>query len=140
MFEHHSPPPISRWRFIGRFVRSVLMGLAIIFGSLLLGMWGYIHYEKMSQTDAFLNASMLLSGMGPMNEPKAEAGKLFAGWYALYSGFVMILASGVVFAPLIHRMLHRFHSPHAHHVLPLRATVAVLSSNVPPGSSKVDPE
>lgn len=79
-------------------------------------MLGYRQFEGMNWTDAFLNAWMLLSGMGPIGSPATENGKLFAGMYALYSGFIVILASGIVFAPLVHRMLHRFHIPkhHAH--------------------------
>ncbi len=115
MFEHHTQPLLSRLRFLGRFIRSVALGVAIIFGSLGIGMGGYYYFERMTWTDAFLNASMLLSGMGPIGSPTTEAGKLFAGFYALYSGFVVILASGIVFAPLVHRMLHRFHV-HRHHL------------------------
>jgi hypothetical protein len=109
MFEHHTDPLLSRVKFLLRFARNFLASLAIIVGSLFIGMAGYRHYESMSWTDAFLNASMLLSGMGPIGAPASEGGKVFAGLYALYSGFVVILASGIVLAPLVHRMLHRFH-------------------------------
>lgn len=114
MFENQSQPLMTRLQFVLRFLRSAAIGSAIIFGSLFLGMLGYRQFEGMNWTDAFLNASMLLSGMGPISAPATENGKLFAGMYALYSGFVVILASGIVFAPLVHRMLHRFHIPKHH--------------------------
>jgi len=63
----------------------------------------------MGFVDAFANAAMILSGMGPLEPLKSTAGKMFAGLYALYSGLVLVLASGVVLAPIVHRMLHRFH-------------------------------
>jgi hypothetical protein len=72
-------------------------------------MAGYAAFEGMSAVDAFVNASMILSGMGPLDAPKTVGGKLFAGSYALYSGLVLVLAAGLVLAPLVHRMLHRFH-------------------------------
>jgi hypothetical protein len=108
-FEHFSDPLSSQVKFLLRLTRNFLAGTAIIIISLFLGMIGYRYYEGMSWTDAYLNASMLLSGMGPIGSPVTEAGKLFAGTYALYSGFVVILASGIVLAPVIHRFLHRFH-------------------------------
>lgn len=109
MFEHFSEPLLSRVRFLFRFTRNFLAALAIVAGSLLLGMAGYRYFDPMSWTDAYLNATMILSGMGPIGTPRTDAGKLFAGTYALYSGFIVILASGIVVAPIIHRMLHRFH-------------------------------
>jgi hypothetical protein len=77
--------------------------------SLAVGMVGYGVTESLSPLDAFLNASMILSGMGPLHDPKTDAGKLFAGIYALYSGFAVLVIAGVTFAPAIHRVLHRFH-------------------------------
>lgn len=110
MLEHSSEPLPPRWKFLLRLVRSFLAGIAIIAGSLFVGMAGYRYFDSpLSWVDAFLNASMLLSGMGPVGTPKTDAGKLFAGAYALYSGFVVIVASGIVLAPVLHRVLHRFH-------------------------------
>jgi hypothetical protein len=77
--------------------------------SLGLGMAGYHHFEKMPWLDAFLNASMLLAGMGPVSALQTEAGKLFAGFYALFSGLALVAAVGIIFAPVIHRFLHKFH-------------------------------
>ena len=72
-------------------------------------MLGYHLAEGMDWVDSFVNAAMILSGMGPIGELKSTGGKVFAGCYALYSGLVLVLASGVVLAPVVHRMLHRFH-------------------------------
>jgi hypothetical protein len=77
--------------------------------SLGLGIMGYRWYEQLSWTDAFLNAAMLLGGMGPVNAPQTEGGKIFAGLYALFAGLVLLVAAGVVITPVIHRLLHRFH-------------------------------
>jgi hypothetical protein len=122
MFEHFSDPLLSRVKFLLRFARNFMAALALILGSLFLGMLGYRHFDPMSWTDAFLNASMILSGMGPVGSPTTDAGKIFAGTYALYSGFVVILASGLVLAPLLHRMLHRFHLSGEHRKKPMRPT------------------
>ena len=77
--------------------------------SLAGGMVGYMILEGLPAMDAFLNASMLLGGMGPVNTPKTEAGKLFAGCYALYAGLVFIVTAALIFTPIIHRILHQFH-------------------------------
>jgi hypothetical protein len=74
-----------------------------------IGMAGYARFEKLAWVDAFLNASMLLGGMGPVESPQTTAGKIFAGLYALYSGLVFLVAVSIVFAPVIHRVMHRFH-------------------------------
>jgi hypothetical protein len=72
-------------------------------------MAGYVHFERMGWLDGFLNASMLLGGMGPVNTPVTEGGKLFAGCYALYAGLVFIVTAGLLFSPIAHRILHVFH-------------------------------
>ena len=81
----------------------------MVLGSLALGMAGYAHFEKLPWLDAFVNAAMLLGGMGPVNPPKEDDGKLFAGLYALYSGLVFLIVTGIVLAPVVHRILHHFH-------------------------------
>ena len=81
------------------------MGLIAV--SLLVGMAGYHLLEGLSWIDAFLNAAMLLGGMGPVNAPASYGGKLFAGLYALYCGLVVIVVAGVLLAPVAHRLLHR---------------------------------
>ena len=108
-YELRSQPLASVTRYAWRVVASFLIATLLIGGSLAAGMWGYAHFEGMSSIDAFLNAAMILSGMGPADQLKSDAGKLFAGCYALYSGLVIVLASGIVLAPVVHRILHRFH-------------------------------
>ncbi len=77
--------------------------------ALSIGMAGYHGFEGLPWLDAFLNAAMILSGMGPVAEIQTAAGKLFAGCYALFSGFALLTSAGVVFAPVFHRFLHKFH-------------------------------
>lgn len=92
-----------------RLAHSGTIALALIAVSLAIGMVGYHQLEGLSWIDAFLNASMLLGGMGPVTTPVTPAGKLFAGFYALYCGLAVILVAGVMLAPVAHRLLHRFH-------------------------------
>jgi hypothetical protein len=108
-YESRKQAVASRRRFLGRVALSIVVALAIIGLSLFAGMLGYAHFEGMSWLDAFLNAAMILSGMGPVEPLKTDAGKLFAGCYAIYSGLIVVLTSGIVLAPIAHRLLHRFH-------------------------------
>jgi hypothetical protein len=108
MFEHRSQPLLPRAAFFRRLVRHAGFGLGIVFGSLGLGILGYHGFEGLSWVDSLLNASMILGGMGPVGELHTTAGKLFASFYALYSGVVFLVAAGTIFAPAIHRFLHRF--------------------------------
>jgi len=85
------------------------LSMLLVAVSLAGGMVGYHHFEDMPWIDAFANASMILSGMGPLGPLQTWDGKAFAGLYALYSGLVVILAMGIIIAPLVHRMLHSFH-------------------------------
>ncbi|MCK0196780.1 hypothetical protein MWN34_07615 [Ancylobacter sp. 6x-1] len=80
----------------------------MLFG-LVIGMAGYSYYEGMGFSDSYLNAAMILSGMGPVGELKTTGGKLFAGSYAIFSGLVIVIATGVVLAPIVHHVLHAFH-------------------------------
>jgi len=100
---------LPRHRFARRLATHSAAALGLLAASLAIGMAGYAAFENLSWIDAFLNASMLLGGMGPVDPPKTSAGKLFAGLYALYSGLVFIVTAAVLFAPLLHRVLHRFH-------------------------------
>jgi hypothetical protein len=108
-FEHRAQPVIPPDQFIVRLAHSGIIALALIAISLLVGMVGYHLLEGLSWIDAFLNAAMLLGGMGPVNAPVTDGGKLFAGIYALYCGLAVILVAGVILAPIAHRILHRFH-------------------------------
>ena len=107
--ERKSQPLLSRAAFAKRMAKSFGVATLMIAFSLLGGMVGYRHFEKMSWIDAFANAAMILSGMGPLCELTSSSGKLFAGVYALYSGLALILATGLIFAPMVHRVLHHFH-------------------------------
>lgn len=109
-FEHVDMPMLSRIGFIWRLLRQ--LGLTIIAGgiSLVMGMCGYHYLEDISWLDAFVNASMLLGGMGPIGELHTVAGKLFAGFYALYCGVFMVVCGGLLLVPVFHRVLHHFHS------------------------------
>jgi hypothetical protein len=109
MYESRHQPPLSRDRYIRRVVSHVLCAIALVMLSLAAGMLGYHALEHLPWLDAFLNASMLLGGMGPVDPPHTEAGKLFAGLYALYAGLVFLVTAAIVFAPILHRILHRFH-------------------------------
>jgi len=108
-FERRGQPVIPSHHFLLRLAHSGIISLALIAFSLAIGMIGYHKLEDLSWIDAFLNASMLLGGMGPVNTPVTYAGKLFAGLYALYCGLSVIIAAGVIFAPVVHRILHKFH-------------------------------
>lgn len=109
MFEHRAQPLLSYPQYLQRLAQSGAVALALVTGSLIIGMVGYHSLEGLSWIDSFLNASMLLGGMGPVNAPVGFAGKLFAGFYALYCGLVVILVAGVLLAPVAHRFLHKFH-------------------------------
>ena len=109
MLEHRSKSLAPKGVFYSRLALSLAGSSAVIIISLACGMAGYRVFEGLSWIDAFVNAAMLLSGMGPLASPQTTGGKLFAGFYALYSGFVVLVAAGIALAPVIHRFLHRFH-------------------------------
>lgn len=109
MFEHRAEPLLPRRQFLRRVARNLLAAIAVIALSLLAGMLGYHDLEHLPWADAYVNAAMLLSGMGPLESPTTLAGKIFAGTYALYCGLVVIFLAGVLLGPFVHRMLHRFH-------------------------------
>jgi len=109
MFESKGEKLLPRREFLSRLARTVALGLGFVLVSLYAGMLGYHELEGMGWLDAFLNSSMLLSGMGPLKAPETDAGKLFAGLYALYSGLAVITVAAILFAPIFHRAMHRFH-------------------------------
>ena len=107
--ERRHQPLLSRAAFAWRLVGAFAGATGLISFSLLIGMVGYHSFESMDWVDAFVNAAMILSGMGPMSPLQSTGGKIFAGCYALYSGLALILAVSLILAPVVHRMLHRFH-------------------------------
>lgn len=109
MYEHFKDPLLPRRALLGRLARSALLGASVIVASLLIGMIGYRACEGFGWIDAFLNAAMLLGGMGPVDPVRSTCGKLFAGCYALYCGIAVLAITAIVFAPIVHRFLHRFH-------------------------------
>lgn len=110
MYEHRTEPLILRGEFMLRLFRSLTVAVALILVSLLIGIIGYHITENFSLIDSFLNAAMLLGGMGPVDAPKTFEGKLFAGVYALYCGLLVIFVAGVILAPIAHRILHKLHA------------------------------
>ena len=109
MYEPKAHPPIPRERFVRRVLSHVAAALALLLFSLMLGMAGYAYFEQLPWLDAFLNAAMLLGGMGPVDAPRTDGGKLFAGLYALYAGLVFLVVAGLIIAPVVHRVMHKFH-------------------------------
>jgi hypothetical protein len=109
MYEPKTQRPLARVVFARRLVAHTCIALGLIVVSIVLGMTGYHYLEHLPWLDAFLNASMLLGGMGPVNAPVTHAGKLFAGIFALYAGLVFIVTAALLFTPLLHRLMHRFH-------------------------------
>lgn len=108
-YEHRRQKPLDRKQFVLRLLKSVGFAFVLISVALFTGVYGYHALEDLSWTDAFLNASMILGGMGPVDAMKTEAGKIFAGCYALFSGLAFIGLAGLLFMPIAHRLLHRFH-------------------------------
>jgi hypothetical protein len=104
----HKPLP-SRAVFAARLARKAVLASALVAGALLIGAIGYHATEGLPWLDATLNASMILTGMGPVNQLQTPGGKLFAIFYSLFSGVVFITMVAVLFAPVLHRFLHRFH-------------------------------
>jgi hypothetical protein len=109
MYERKHLPLAPRPVFLRRVARNFLIAQAVVAVSLAAGIFGYRYFEGMGWADAFVNAAMILSGMGPMGAFNTTGGKVFAGCYALYSGLVLILITGIILAPVVHRFLHRFH-------------------------------
>ena len=108
-FERRHERLIPVRRFALRLGRAMLLWLGLTIAGLAIGMIGYAASEGMNAVDAFVNAAMILSGMGPVTELKTAGGKLFAGFYAIFSGLFVVIATGFVLAPILHRVLHSFH-------------------------------
>ena len=109
MYEHHADKVLPGRLFARRVSLHFAAALGLVVFSLAMGMAGYMTFEHLPWRDAFLNSAMLLGGMGPVDAPKSDAGKIFAGCYALYAGVIFIISAGVALAPVIHRLMHHFH-------------------------------
>jgi hypothetical protein len=109
MFEHHTQPLLPRSLFLRRVGRFAATAFVLVGLSWLLGILGYRYLEGFSWIDSLLNAAMILGGMGPVNPLKTDAGKLFASFYALFSGIIFLVSVGVLVVPILHRFLHQFH-------------------------------
>ena len=109
MFEHKSEKLLPRRKFVGRMAGAVAFAMAILAVALTIGTLGYHFAAGFSWIDAFLNASMILTGMGPVGELKSVCGKLFASFFALFSGVVFLTIIAVTLGPVLHRLMHRFH-------------------------------
>ena len=109
MFEHRSDPLLSRHRFFLRLLRNIGIGVGLIAFGLLVGTLGYCYLEHLPAVDALLNATMLLTCMGPAYSPLTTGGKLFASAYAIFSGVAFPTTIGIMMAPAVHRFLHKLH-------------------------------
>jgi hypothetical protein len=108
-FERRGQPVASRRKFLIRMLIAIGLWIVLTIVGLAIGIAGYAAFEGMSFVDAYVNAAMILSGMGPLGELKTTAGKIFAGSYAILSGLIIVVATGFVLAPIFHRILHSFH-------------------------------
>jgi hypothetical protein len=109
VYEHRKAPLLSRPAFFARLARHAGLASIIVAAALGIGMLGYGYFEQYSWIDAFANAAMILSGMGPLTALQSNSGKLFAGFYALFSGLVFITIMAILLAPVVHRFIHKFH-------------------------------
>jgi hypothetical protein len=108
-FEHHSQPLLHTRGFVVRVLTFIGYALLLIISALAVGILGYHFFVGLNWLDAFLNAAMILSGMGPVDAIPTEAGKWFASFYALLSGLVFAVTTGIIISPIIHRVMHRLH-------------------------------
>jgi hypothetical protein len=109
MFEHHSKPVLGKKEFQKRVLKYFFYSFLILVIYLGIGMLGYRYFAKLDWVDAFFNASMILTGMGPANEMPNDTAKIFSGCYALFSGIAFLSTVAVLFAPIAHRFLHFMH-------------------------------
>jgi hypothetical protein len=109
IYEPKAHAPIPRARFVRRVQIHIAAAFALLLLSLAIGIVGYEYFEQLAWRDAFLNAAMLLGGMGPVDAPQTNGGKVFAGLYALYSGVIFLVVAALVIAPVVHRVMHKFH-------------------------------
>src|SRR5215469_12001813 len=109
MFENKRLPLAPRRVYMKRLARSTITGMAVITVSLLIGVFGYHYTAGIGWLDSLHNASMILSGMGPVVDIRTVGGKWFSSMYALFSGIIFISTIGLILAPAIHRFFHKIH-------------------------------
>lgn len=109
MYEHHEKPLLPVKRFVGRLLNNLFIAFILIALALLIGILGYHFVCGLAWIDSLLNASMILAGMGPVDIIQTNAGKLFASFYAVFSGVAFLSIIAVILAPVVHRFLHKFH-------------------------------
>jgi hypothetical protein len=107
MYEHKKQPVATTATFYQRILKNILIALFIMAVCLAIGVAGYHYTDNIPWIDAVHNASMILSGMGPVVEIKSDTGKIFSSMYALFSGVVFLSIVGFILAPAIHRIFHR---------------------------------
>jgi len=108
-YERRSQPVVSKTQFFLRLARSLRLAGVVVGVSLLMGILGYHFLGHLNWVDSFLEASMILAGEGPISQLQNDVVKIFASLYALFSGFVLLAAAGIVIAPILHRLMHHFH-------------------------------
>ena len=109
MYEHKNQPLLPRTQFIKRAVFHFGLSLSLLLISLGIGVIGYRVFEAYSWLDSLMNAAMILSGMGVVDRPVTDTGKIFASLYALFSGVLFVARAGIILAPFVHRILHHLH-------------------------------
>lgn len=109
MYEHKSKPLISSQRFAWRIAIHITIALGVVAIALGIGVIGYHCLASLSWVDSLENAAMILGGMGPVNELHSDAAKIFASGYAIFSGLIFMVVFGIIAAPALHRLIHRFH-------------------------------
>jgi len=108
-YEHRTQSPLPVAAFLWRVAQHAAVAALIVAGSVAVGMAGYVYFERLDWPDAFLHAATILGGQEPVSHPASSGGKLFVGVFALYAELVFVAASGIVLAPLAHRVLHLLH-------------------------------
>lgn len=109
MLENRYSPVLPRKMFLQRLLKSSFLAVIVIAGSVFLGMCGYHYLEDISWINAYLDSTMTVSGVGAVSTLETTPGKIFAGTFALYSSFVVVVAISLILAPILHRFLHKFH-------------------------------
>lgn len=109
IYERKDAPLVDRKTFARRVLKNFVISSPIIAASLFLGILGYHFIGDLGWIDALLNSSMILTAMGPVDKMTTESGKLFASFYALFSGIAFLGTIGIFLAPILHRFMHKFH-------------------------------